>query len=245
MGKDILLTVFIPLCHTISFIQAISSFNMHHPRRLSSQDAPPSAYEELKILPQPLAPEGLPVGQLVSKSSKFNPTTLEDRDYDDVGSRWYKDVIVFDSKSGRFEESLGATHFIKKLDDGKEAGTIEAPEQRVRLLKDPVASLKKALESDEAKQWLKENPEAGFVVGAREVTNASYRRAGLIDRGNGNWEVVREVSGYSTDGKRRDSGLDVQTNSKRDVVGVSVRKILVQNEGEASLGEELDTSYWN
>ncbi|CAI6292201.1 unnamed protein product [Periconia digitata] len=218
---------------------------MHHPRRLSSDDAPVSAYKELTILPQPLAPDALPVGQLVSKSSKFNPPTLEDRDYDDVGSRWYKDVIVFDSKSGRFLQSLGATHFIKKPEDGNEAGTIEAPEQYVRLLKDPSASLKKALESDEAKQWLKENPEAGFVVGARIVTNASYRRAGLIDRGNDNWEVVREVSGFSTDGKRRDSGLEVLTNSKHDVVGVSVRKILAQGGGEATLGEELDTSYWN
>ncbi|PVH94091.1 hypothetical protein DM02DRAFT_618859 [Periconia macrospinosa] len=218
---------------------------MHHPRRLSSDDAPPSAFRELQILPQPLAPEAVPVGQLVSRTSKFNPPTLEERDYDDVGTRWYKDVIIFDSKSGYFLESLGATHFIKKPEEGKEAGTIEAPEQRVRLLKDAAASLKKALASEEAQKWLKENPEAGFVVGAREVTNASYKRAGLIDRGNNNWEVVREVSGFSKDGKRRDSGLEVHTNSKRDVVGVSVRKILVQSGGEATLGEELGTSYWN
>lgn len=215
---------------------------MHHPRR-SSLDAPPAAYQELALLPKPLAPNALPVGQLVSRTSKLDPTTLEDRDYDDIGTRWYKDVIIFETESGRFVESLGAAHFVKKPGDGKEAGTIEAPEQRVRLLKDPAAALKKALQTDEAKQWLKNNSEAGFVVAAREVTNASYKRAGLVDRGNNNWEVVREVGGAGGDGKRRDSGLDVRTGSKVDVVGVLVKKIVVQD-GETTLGEELDTSFW-
>jgi hypothetical protein len=216
---------------------------MHHPRPASSGDVPPSAYHELVILPQPLAPEAIPVGLLVSKTSKFNPSTLEDRDYDDIGNRWYKDVILFDTKSGHFIESLGATHFIKKPADGIEAGTIEAPEQRVRILKDPETALQKSLQTDEAKQWLKDNADAGFVVGAREVTNASYKRAGLVDKGSDNWEVVREVGGATPDGKRRDSGLPVETGSKRDVVAVLVRKIVMQD-GEASLGEELDASFW-
>ncbi|KAF2646691.1 hypothetical protein P280DRAFT_16687 [Massarina eburnea CBS 473.64] len=216
---------------------------MHHPRRPSSADAPPPAFQELVILPKPLAPQALPVGQLVSKTSKLNPSTIEDRDYDDIGTRWYKDVILFDTASGAFDESLGATHLIKKPEEGKEAGIIEATEERVRLLKDPAAALKKALSADEAKQWLKENSEAGFVVAARELTNASYRRARLVDRGNNNWEVARDIGGTGGDGKRRDSGLDVQTGSKTDVVGVSVRKIVVEN-GEATLGEELDTSFW-
>ncbi|KAF1954213.1 hypothetical protein CC80DRAFT_494036 [Byssothecium circinans] len=214
----------------------------HHPRR-SSLDAPPSAYKELTLLPKPLPPQALPVGQLVSKTSKFDPTTLEDRDYDDVGTRWYKDVILYDSESGTFLESLGATHFIKKPEAGKEPGTIEATEQRVRLLKDPAAALKKALQAEEAKQWLKNNSEAGFVIEKREVTNASYKRAGLVDRGNDNWEVVREVGGAGGDGQRRGSTLDVQTGSKVDVVGVLVKKIVVQN-GEPTLGEDLDASFW-
>ncbi|KAF2246285.1 hypothetical protein BU26DRAFT_65449 [Trematosphaeria pertusa] len=199
----------------------------------------------LAILPQPLCPSALPVGQLVSKTSKLAPSTLEDRDYDDIGTRWYKDVILYNTASGRFVESLGGTHLVQKtLDKGTEAGTIEAEEQRVRLLKDPSAALKKVLQAEEAKQWLKENAEAGFVVATREVTNASYRRARLVDVGNGNWEVVREVGGEGKDGKRRDSGLDVQTNSKSDIVGVVVRKVVVEG-GEARLGGEMAAEFWN
>lgn len=215
-------------------------------RRRSSAQSPlsPSLIPDLALLPQPLADNALPVGQLVSQTSKLDPSTLEDRDYDDVGVRWYKDVILFDSASGRFLESLGSAWSIKKPADGTEAGTIEAPEQRVRLLKDPAAALKKALQADEAKQWLKDHSDAGFVVATREVTNASYKRARLVDVGNGDFEVQREVGGEGQGGKRRDSGLVVETGSKRDVVGVLVRKVLVEG-GEAKLGEELKAEYWN
>lgn len=214
--------------------------------RDSSPEAPlsPSAIPDFALLPKPLATPALPVGQLVSKSSKVNPSSLEDRDYDDIGTRWYKDVITFDSSSGRFVESLGGTHLVqKKLDQGTEAGTIEAEEQRVRLLKDPLAALKKVLQAEETAAWLQENADAGFVVATREVTNASYKRARLVDIGNGNWEVVREVGGEGKGGKRKDSGLEVETGSKRDVVGVVVRRVVVEN-GETRLGDELDTSYW-
>lgn len=214
-------------------------------RRRSSIETPlsPSAIPEFAILPQPLATTAVPVGQLVSKTSKLDPSTLEDRDYDDVGTRWYKDVIVFEAESGFFTQSLGAAHLIQKPADGHEPGTIEAEEQRARLLKDPEAALGKVLNADKTKEWLKENPDAAFVVGTREVTNASYRRARLVDRGNGNFEVIRDAGGESKDGKRRDSGLEVQTGSKRDVVGVLVRRVIVEESG-AKLGEELSAEYW-
>lgn len=216
-------------------------------RRPSSNEAPlsPSAVPELAILPKPLASTALPVGQLVSKTSKLNPSTLEDRDYDDAGTRWYKDVIVFNTSSSTFLKSLGAQHIVQeKLESGTAAGTIEAEEQRVRMLKDEAASLKKVLQAEEAKQWLKDNADAGFVVATREVTNASYKRARLVDIGNGNFEVVREISGEGQDGKRRDSGLQVNTGHKRDVVGVVVKRV-VMKDGEATLGEELAADFWN
>ena len=157
----------------------------------------------------------------------------------------YKDVIFFDTESGRFTESFGGTHLIQKpLDKGTEAATIEADEQRVRLLKDADAALQKVWKDEDTKKWIKEQGEAGFVVAHRQVSNASYKRARLVDASNGNWEVVREVSGQDKFGKRRDSGLPIDTNSKWDVVGVLVRKIVV-NGDEVKLGEELGVEYWN
>lgn len=217
-------------------------------RRPSYLEAPlsPSIIPELALLPQPLPAADLPCGQLVSKQSKHNPTVLEDRDFDDIGTRWYKDVIFFNSENGRFVESFGGTHLLQKpLDKGLEAGTIEAEEQRVRLLKDDAAALAKVWQDDAAKKWIKEQDEAGFVVAHRQVSNASYKRARLVDIGNGNWEVVREMGGEDKTGKRRDSGLDVRnTNSKWDTVGVVVRRIIVEGD-DAKLGEELGSSYWN
>ncbi|CAA9962872.1 hypothetical protein PTMSG1_06240 [Pyrenophora teres f. maculata] len=216
-------------------------------RRPSYLEGPlsPSIIPDLAILPQPLPAEKLPCGQLVSKTSKHTPKVLEDRDYDDIGTRWYKDVIFFNADNGHFVESFGGTHLLQKpLDKGTEAGTIEADEQSVRLLKDAEAALKKVWNDDEARKWIKEQDEAGFVVAHRKVYNASYKRARLVDIGNNNWEVVREVGGEDTSGKRRDSGLPVETNSKWDVVGVVVRKIIVEGD-DVKLGEELGAQYWS
>jgi hypothetical protein len=156
----------------------------------------------------------------------------------------YKDVIFFNAENGRFVESFGGTHLVQKpLDKGTEAGTIEAEEQHVRLLKDGEAAIKKVWEDEEAKKWIKEQDEAGFVIAHRLVSNASYKRARLIDIGNNNWEVVRDV-GEDKSGQRRDSGLHIETNSKWDVVGVIVRKIVVEGDS-VKLGEELGAGYWN
>lgn len=156
----------------------------------------------------------------------------------------YKDVIFFNAENGRFIESFGGTHLVQKpLDKGTEAGTIEAEEQHVRLLKDAEAAIKKVWEDEEAKKWIKEQDEAGFVIAHRQVSNASYKRARLVDVGNGNWEVIRDV-GEDKSGQRRDSGLHIETNSKWDVVGVIVRKIVVEGDS-VKLGEELGAGYWN
>jgi len=216
-------------------------------RRPSYLEGPlsPSIIPDLAILPQPLPADRLPCGQLVSKTSKHTPKVLEDRDYDDIGTRWYKDVIFFNTDNGHFVESFGGTHLVQKpLDKGTEAATIEADEQNVRLLKDAEAALKKVWKDDEARKWIQEQEEAGFVVAHRKVSNASYKRAKLVDIGNNNWEVVREVGGEDTSGKRRDSGLPVETNSKWDVVGVVVRKIIVEGD-DVKLGEELGAQYWS
>lgn len=215
-------------------------------RRPSYLEAPlsPSIIPDLAILPQPLPADTLPCGLLVSKKSKHTSTALEDRDYDDIGTRWYKDVIFFNTEDGRFVESFGGTHLVQKpLDKGTEAATIEAEEQRVRLLKDDDAAIKKVWQDAGAKKWIKEQDEAGFVVASRQVSNASYKRARLVDVGNGNWEVMREVGGEDKSGKRRDSGLPIDTNSKWDVVGVVVRKIVVEGD-DVKLGPELGTEYW-
>ncbi|KAF3009629.1 hypothetical protein E8E13_007297 [Curvularia kusanoi] len=212
-----------------------------------SEPLSPSIIPELSILPTPLPTDAVPCGQLVSASSKHVPSTLQDRDYDDIGTRWYKDVIFLDTNSGHFVESFGGTHLVEKgLAPGQEAGTIEAEEQRVRLLKDPESSLKKLWAEDEAaREWIKKNAgNAGFVTAVRAVSNASYKRARLVDTGLKNWEVVREVGGEDKSGKRRDSGLDVKpTNSKMDVVGVVVRRIVMEGD-DVGLGGELGAEYW-
>jgi hypothetical protein len=221
---------------------------MSFTRRRSSLETSlaPSLIPDLALLPKPLNNTTLPVGQLVSRVSKLDPSTLEHRDYDDIGTKWYKDVIVFNSESGRFLESLGSAYMVQKQPgEGAEVGTIEAESQHVRLLKDADAALKKALQDEKATAWLKENQEAGFVVAIREVLNPSYKRARLVDVGAGNYEVRREVGhqGQSQGGKRRDSGLDVQTNSKTDIVGVVVREV-VEKDGGYTLGDELEASFW-
>ncbi|KAF2703087.1 hypothetical protein K504DRAFT_508495 [Pleomassaria siparia CBS 279.74] len=217
-------------------------------RRRDSAPLSPSAVPDLALLPAPLASNALPVGQLVSKAAKLDPTTLEERDYDDVGTRWYKDVIKVATSDGRFIASLGGVLLVQYPEDGTEVGTIEAPHQRVRLLKDADAALQKVVSSDETKAWLKEQAQkgdVGFVVATREVTNASYKRAKLVDVGNNNWEVHREVgSENKSTGKRRPSGLEVDTGSKTDVVGVVVRKVVVEGD-EVKLGAEIAAEFWN
>lgn len=226
-------------------------YHPNNPRRRSSAAAPlsPSAVPELSILPKPLAADAVPVGQLVSASSKFNPSVLEHRDFDDIGTRWYKDVIFVNSENGKFTSSLGAAHLVHgNPGSGTEVGTIEAEEMRVRMFKDDEAALKKLLQTPEAAQWVKQqlqNGDVGFVTATREVTNASYKRARLVDVGNNNFEVIREVGGEGKDGKRRDSGLDVITGSKKDVVGVVVKKVVPKNGGELGLGEEIGTKFWS
>ena len=150
------------------------------------------------------------------------------------------------TSDGRFTTSLGGVHFVQQPSEEEEVGTIEAESQRVRMFKDQDKALLKALSTDEAKKWLEEQKDGdvGFVVATREVTNASYKRARLVDRGNGNFEVVREVGGEGQGGKRRPSVLEVQTNSKNDVVGVVVRKVVI-DEGNLSLGAELGADFWN
>jgi hypothetical protein len=68
----------------------------------------------------------------------------------------------------------------------------------------------------------------------------------LVDVGNGNYEVVREVGGEDNSGKkRRDSTLEVRnTDSKWDTIGVIVKKIVVEGD-KVRLSEELGVSYWN
>lgn len=212
-----------------------------------SEPLSPSTIPELAILPQPLSPSALPCGQLVSRRSKHTPSTLHDRDYDDIGTRWYKDVIFFDANTGNFIASFGGTHLVDKpLGPGQQAGTIEAEEQTVRLLKDPERSLKQIWAADDAaRSWIREQDEAGIVVAVRAVSNASYKRARLVDTGLGSWEVVREVGGADGAGKRRDSGLDVRsTDSKLDVVGVVVRRIVMEGD-DVGLGGELGAEYWD
>ncbi|KZM28692.1 uncharacterized protein EKO05_0009915 [Ascochyta rabiei] len=212
-----------------------------------SESLSPNTIPELSILPHPLPTDALPCGQLVSLHSQHTPSSLEERDYDDIGTRWYKDVIFLDTKTGAFLESFGGTHLVEKpLGAGQEAGTIEAEEQRVRLLKDPEASLKRIwAEDDAARKWIQEQGEVGFVVAIRAVSNASYKRARLVDTGVKTWEVVREVGGQDASGKRRDSGLDVKpTNSKLDVVGVVVRRVVMEGD-DVGLGGELGAEYWN
>ena len=232
-----------------SYIHNNKTMAAKYSRRPSHLSEPlsPSLIPELALLPVPLPTDSVPCGQLVALTSKHTPTTLTDRDYDDVGTRWYKDVIFLSSTTGAFIESFGGTHLVEKgLAPGQEAGTIEAEEQRVRMLKDPESSLKKLwAEDDAAREWIRAHGEnAGFVTAVRAVSNASYKRARLVDTGLKNWEVVREVGGDGKKGGRRDSGLDVKpTNSKMDVVGVVVRRIVMEGD-DVGLGGELGAEYW-
>ncbi|KAF2467782.1 uncharacterized protein BDR25DRAFT_59598 [Lindgomyces ingoldianus] len=210
----------------------------------------PSALPEFALLPAPLAADSTPVGQLISHTGTLDPTALSDRDYDDIGTRWYKDVVTFRTATDLFTSSLGATLFVNKPAEGEEIGTIEAEEMRVRMLKNPDDALQKVLHGNGGNgtlMWLGlERGEIGFVTAVREVSNASYKRAGLVEAGNGLWEVVREVEAREKgDGMRRDSGLEVQTGSKRDVVGVVVRKVIHGGEdGVVRLGEEMGVEFW-
>jgi len=214
-------------------------------RQLSPSELPPIA-----VLPVPLSADTIPLGQFVSSTNmKHNPgAALADRDYDDLGSRWYKDVVLIDEKTGRFTESLGGVMYIPKPPSGTAIGTIEAREMRVRKLKNPKEALSKVLHDETMRDWLREETkkgEVGFVCAIREVINASYKRASLVDRGAGNWEVVRSVGGEDSRGKRRDSGLDVDTGSKRDVVGVQVLRIMMEGDNVGLSGDDMGSGFWS
>jgi len=216
---------------------------------MESKPLSPSLLPETAILPVPLAAETIPVGQLVSTTNnKHNPgMSLSDRDFDDIGTRWYKDVVLIDENTGRFTQSLGGVMYIPKLPSGTAVGTIEAREMRVRMLKDPATSLLRVLQDDNTRDWLRSEAkkgDVGFVTAVREVTNASYKRATAVDRGAGNWEVVREVGGEDAHGKRRDSGLEVATGSKKDVVGVVVKKIIVEGDNIGLSEDEMGGHFW-
>ncbi|KAF2198873.1 hypothetical protein GQ43DRAFT_442991 [Delitschia confertaspora ATCC 74209] len=224
----------------------------------------------LTLLPSPLPSTALQVGRLITKpapsspSSYLNPSRiLIDQDYDDVGHRWYKDVVRVSSVPNKdtkkdgvvFEQSLGASLLIPEKDrptkEGEELGTIESEEVIVRMLKDPTAALNKIFQNEEGKTWLQniiksgQNNDVYMITALRTVKAASYKRAALIPAGpqKGLWEVVRYVpegegeeedirhTGQGKGKKRRDSGLEVDTGSKWDVVGVEIRRVEMDGEG--------------
>ncbi|KAF2279930.1 uncharacterized protein EI97DRAFT_429699 [Westerdykella ornata] len=207
---------------------------------------------ELDILPQPLAVSSLPVGQLVSPSAKLNTSVLADRDFIDVGDRFYKDVVLIDGKTGRFKESLGGVRLIEKPAPGDEVGVIEAMEERIRMLKNDAEAFAKVLSRDEqARGWIEKRmdsgEEVGFVTSVREITDPRYKHAMVQETATGGmWEIELESPFSQEKGpkKRRDSGLDVVTGSNTDVVGVIVKKV-VREGGDLRLSEEeLGTQYW-
>lgn len=226
------------------------SADIRSPQEDMSKPLSPSQLPEMAVLPVPLSADAIPLGQFVSSTNmKHNPgTALSDRDYDDLGSRWYKDVVLIDEKTGRFTESLGGIMYIPKPPSGTAVGTIEAREMRVRMLKDPSAALFKVLHDNTMRDWLREETkkgEVGFVCAVREVINASYKRSSLVDRGAGNWEVVRLVGGEDSYGKRRDSGLDVDTGSKRDAVGVLVRRVIMDGDNIGLGEDDMGAGFWS
>lgn len=231
---------------------AVDTFpaDMRSPSQDTAKPLSPSQLPELVVLPVPLSADTIPLGQFVSTTNKkHNPgAALADRDYDDLGARWYKDVVLIDENTGRFKDSLGGVMYIPKPQSGTAVGTIEAREMRVRMLKDPSTALFKVLHDETMRDWLRDEAkkgEVGFVCAIREVINASYKRASLVDRGAGSWEVVREVGGEDSQGKRRDSGLDVDTGSKRDVVGVLVRRIIVDGDNVGLGEDDMGSGFWS
>jgi len=221
--------------------------NMEH---MESKPLSPSSVPDLDILPVPLSAEHIPVGQLVSTTNnKHNPgDSLGDRDFDDIGSRWYKDVVLMDSHTGRFTHSLGGVMYIPKPPSGTAVGTIEARDMRIRLLKDPASALFKVLQDPNTRDWIRseaQKGDVGFVTAVREVSNASYKHASVVDRGAGNWEVVRLVGGEDAHGKRRDSGLDVETGSKKDVVGAVVRKVIIDGDNVGLAKDAMGAKFWS
>jgi len=219
-----------------------------------------SPFPTLHLPPNPLPTSALPVGLLLPRtttpeSTPLNPNTttsntpaLSDRDFDDAGSQWYKDVITLSTTNGWFLNSLGGVKILESQPPkDQELGTIEAEEMRVRSLKDAVSALKKVENSEEGKKWVElvrkqqeEGKLLGFVTAVREVKNASYKHAKVVKTAGGMWEVVREVHAEEAAGKkRRDSGLDVITGSKWDAVGVEVRRVTILNDGSLELGDVL------
>lgn len=207
---------------------------------------------ELDILPQPIAASVLPVGQLVSPSAKLNTSVLADRDFVDVGDRFYKDVVVIDGKTGKFKESLGGVRLIERPAKGDEIGVIEAMEEMIRMLKNDTEAFAKVVDEDaEARKWIEKRldggEEVGFVTTVRQVTDPRYKHAMVQETGTGGmWEIELEspFSQARTQKKRRDSGLDVVTGSDVDVVGAIVKRV-VREGGELRLSEEdLGTTYW-
>jgi hypothetical protein len=79
---------------------------------------------------------------------KHSPAALADRDFDNIGTCHYKGVVFCNAEDGRPTDSFGGTNLVQKSTKHDLAtGTIEAEEQRMRLLKD---TLKKVWQDEPA-----------------------------------------------------------------------------------------------
>ncbi|KAF2091120.1 hypothetical protein K490DRAFT_54023 [Saccharata proteae CBS 121410] len=211
------------------------------------------------LLPRPFpTPSIYTLGSLLSTPSSSSPastlpgdTLLTPRDHDDTHMMaYYKDVALIAQHKNTFLASLGGELLVEPPRAGTALVSIEAERCFTRTLKRPWDAFRRVVESVEGRAWLvgQAARRGGsavvcFVQAVMEVENARYRRCGARDAGNGLVEVcpaqsatpMMAVSPLAV-GKRpemrsrRDSGFDEPTFTKRDVVGVEIREVLVRVE---------------
>lgn len=158
--------------------------------------------------------------------------------------------------SGRVTSSLGANLLLPRQAPETTLVLLEAENMSVRTLKDPQGVLKRVCGPSEAAIWLKAHKEAGeevyFVSAVKEVKNASFRRASLIDAGNDmvkvrkliQMEAAAQGEGLERVNSAGSDIMDIGSSAKSDVIAVEVRKIIAKD-GGVELGEIVEKSLWD
>lgn len=150
------------------------------------------------------------------------------------------------NQAGELTASLGGSLFLERPAEGTQLLSLEAENTIVRALKDTSTALKTVCSTPEAQAWLRQQVQAGedvyFVSAVQEAKNASFKRASVIDAGNGLVKVSREIEQTGQGGVRRDSGLEVPTGTKNDALALELRRVVLTDETgqlSAELGDAL------
>ncbi|OCL11651.1 hypothetical protein AOQ84DRAFT_182453 [Glonium stellatum] len=184
------------------------------------------------LLPEPVPSSALVLGQLLPNplaplsASFVSPSTLQaDHLSESLVQSQYRDIISVDHES-RLAASL----------NGLELGTtpenvlhVQADEMEYKSLKQPNITFDSICQDPAAQQWIQEmalrNQPLYFIVGLRELKNASFKNAPVNDGPLRTSATDAPASFTLPIHTRRDSSMEIVNSAASGVFGLEVRKV--------------------